>query len=303
MCFLQNPTGCKYLSSPLRIIAAIEVMLLKLSKILVLLFLVVATCCVSIKKGEELEGQILTERSRLDQIERTLKLQGELLQTNDRSTKAKVASSIVSLEKLIGDVRRLSGDIGRLEIGIVTGELPGHSPEKESVAKTLRDMGLRLDALETAQAQLLTQLQDEIVARKKQKPKKKARRVSKSLKDLNADFDRKRYLYVAKDGPSVSKKLQGRKRQEASYLVAESLFKLGRIQESMVAFDDLTKEDLSADLKELSQARLADCFRILGQHDVATLLYTQFLKSFPKSKLRERVEKHLDALSRKEGDQ
>ena len=56
------------------------------------------------------------------------------------------------MEKMEIDLQKMKGDIDALRVGVMTGQMPGTDPDQEgSIAKTLNELGARLEKVEEDQ--------------------------------------------------------------------------------------------------------------------------------------------------------
>ena len=197
------------------------------------------------------------------------------------------ASISTRLDKFAIEIQRLKGDIDGLRVGVTTGQLPGVDPEKEgSVAKTLTDMTARLDALEETQSKIVAAIDKAIEPRKpdkkdkeSQKDKKKKKSLSMTkIEDLRESFQKKRYKLISEGGAKLIESMHSKKeKQEATFILAESLFKSGQTREAALKFN----EYLEGKPKEhipLALLRMGDCFRDLGDTETAKIYYQELIK-------------------------
>ena len=185
------------------------------------------------------------------------------------------------MEELQNQLRLIRGDMNTLKRGIMMGELPGED-NPDSVAKNLRSLRNRLDSLEETQLEILSLMKS---YKMNQNSKKK-----KELKDKNQvsqAFEKKQYIYIIRSHETVLKKYAKDKKTQAQlkFFYAESLFKVGRLRDAAIAYDELISHS-TENLKEkvpFAYLRMGDSLRLLGDKKSASIYYHDLLENFPNS--------------------
>jgi TolA-binding protein len=166
--------------------------------------------------------------------------------------------------------------------------MPGSDPADEAtVSGKLNAIAARLEALETAQAELIDAIQKAGVKKNANAVKKAgdapAERRTDSVAQLQKAFDAKRYKQVAEDAPRLVKNNGGDDKETAQFLLAESLFKLGRVSDAALKFNEFLESKPSKTRQAQAKMRLGDCFRHLGDMDTAKVYYEELIREFPNS--------------------
>lgn len=234
----------------------------------------VAGCLTSSDK-KELQDELFVARTKLLALESRLNEHGQ----KGSSTDQKLASSYVQLETMHGDIQKIQGEIDRLRIGVQSGRLPGGKEEEAVVANTLQTLQQKVAELEKAQVEMLgvlSKMKNHHSAEKKTEKGK-----LKTGEQLEAAYKEKKYTAIVDEVPVLLKKKQLKHGDRAHYLYAESLFKLGRLEEAALEYDKLLKfPGLSTSYPKI-QLRLGDCFRRLGDKATALVYYGELTAKSP----------------------
>lgn len=246
--------------------------------------------CMTPGEEQQLKDDIFGLQSRVLQLEGQLNTQGKEI---SNVTSRQEASVSTRLDKIAIELQRIKGDIDALKIGVTTGQLPGSDPDQEgSVSKTLNTLSERVGVIEENQGKILGVIEKsgdkksdkkDGASKEKDKDKKSAEKKSSSIKDLSelkSSFEKKKYKAIAEDGGKVLAAIKGKKdKQEATFMVAESLFKVGEFREAALKFNEYIeakpKENLS-----LSLLRMGDCFKQLGDAETAKIYYQELIQKF-----------------------
>jgi tetratricopeptide (TPR) repeat protein len=228
-----------------------------------------------------------TVKSRMLELDAKLQQEVKEAENTGKNANLNIASTSTRIEKLTSDIQRIKGDIDVLRVGVTTGKLPGVEDEQEdSVGKTLSDLMARIEALEDAQKEMLTALkkmgQPSKSDAKAQNPKSEAETLV-GIRDFRKAFDDKKYTQILKDVEPAIKRNSGNVKNELLYFEFESLYQLGRWQDSALKLDGFLKASPPANLKLKAQLRLGDCFRKLGDKDTAKIFYQELIDNSPKS--------------------
>lgn len=247
--------------------------------------------CVTVAEKEKLESEVFDLRTRLLQLESRQKGGKSEADLQKRS----IANSTTQVEKHELELRRLQGDIQALKLGVVSGELPGTTDEEPSVAKSIADLTERLAKLEDDYKLLMASL-EKARASSSRKPARVAPRTSNlaSLGALTKAFDKRRYKAVVAASPKVLAKASAKDKTAVLYLFAESLYKLGQLQEAALKYNEYLESGGKSQLAHVKM-RMGDCFRHMGDKGTAKLYYEELVNQFPKTaeaaKAKERLAK------------
>lgn len=206
-----------------------------------------------------------------------------------------LATSHSRLDKIEFSIQKIQGDMDALRVGVVTGQMPGADPDQEgSIAQSLTELMERLEKVEANQQALMSAL-DKVAKKSKRKNSvSKTRERSVSLNSLKKSFRSKRYKHVALDAPKFLKKARTSEKASAMFLYAESLYKLGRLRDAALKYNDYIDLGDSANLAH-AKMRMGDCFRHLGEKSTAKLYYEELVTQFPSTaeaeKAKERLQK------------
>jgi TolA-binding protein len=250
--------------------------------------------CVTPAEKQQLRDDVFGLQTRVLQMENQLSAQGKEINT---ATSRQEASVSTRLDKIAIELQRIKGDIDALRIGVTTGQLPGTDPDQEgSVGKTLSQLSERITAVEDNQNKILGVIDKSVEAGKKsdrkddKKDKEKAAKAAekkatalKNLDDMRSAFDKKKYKVIAEEGEKVLAGLKTKKdKQEATYIMAESLYKAGNIREAALKYNDYIeskpKENMSVAL-----LRMGDCFKQLGDAETAKIYYQELIQKYSNS--------------------
>ncbi len=257
--------------------------------------LVSLAACVTPAEEQQLRDDIFGLQTRILQMENQLSAQGKEINT---ATSRQEASVSTRLDKIAIELQRIKGDIDALRIGVTTGQLPGTDPDQEgSVAKTLTLLNERMAVVEENQNKILGVIDKSVESSKKNdkkddkaKDKEKAAKATekksaslKDLDDLRTAFDKKKFKTIAEEGGKVLAGLKNKKdKQEATYILAESLYKSGEIREAALKYNDYIeskpKENMSVAL-----LRMGDCFKQLGDSETAKIYYQELIQKYGSS--------------------
>jgi hypothetical protein len=252
--------------------------------------LLLVSACMTPSEKRDMQNDMFNVQTRLLNLEQSLTDTSKKAETTGDSAAKRLASTSTQLDKMARDIQQVRGEMDALRIGVVTGQMPGSSPEDGSVAQTLTQIGERLDAIEQAQQELLDALAKSGV--KKPAVAKKTGGGAKGAEDLQKAFDAKRYKQVAEDAPRLLKAGGGGKEQ-ISFLYAESLFKLGKLRDAALKYNDFIESKPSAKYLPLAKMRIGDCFRHLGDGVTAKLYYEELVKEFPDTEEAARAKERL----------
>lgn len=253
--------------------------------------MVIVGGCVSIGKEKQIQNDIYTLQTR------TLKIEEALKNNDGRELLQRMAATEAKLEKINLEIQKIKGEIGALRIGVITGQLPGTDSDQEgSVAGTLNNIITRLETLEVAQTEVLTAINK--VSKSPGRVKKRSSKNDSlnSKIELKKAFDKKDYQLIARDAPAVLRKTGKKDKEEVLYLLAESLYKLGKLRDAALKYNDFVDQQSKSAKVAHARMRLGDCFRHLGDANTAKLYYKDVIKYHPQSAEAQKSKERLDSL-------
>lgn len=200
-------------------------------------------------------------------------------------------------------LQRLEGDVGRLEVGVKTGILPGDPGGDNNLTTRLNNIANRVEALEKSHSVIakikvrieqLERSQKEIISTlgkislasgEAEAPiKSRSRRKSlKSLLEIERAFDKRKYLHISQDAKGLLEKVSSKDKEDIFFYYAESLFKLGKLDEAVVAFDDFSKKYPKSKRSAKVYLRFGDSLRLLGKKKQALIFYNELIDKFSRS--------------------
>ncbi len=265
-----------------------------------LFFLILTSACATRAKHAVLEGDIFVLKKRMLDIEHGITATRQEQDSKSTAGNRKIAGVQGRLDAFENKLQKITGQLDALKVGVITGRYPGLSSEHESVASTLSKLQTRTAELSATQATLLKEFKALLALYDKKKHVKRSKKRKKitNLAGLKTAFERQRYRYVFEDAPTVIKRLRGKStRFEAMYLLAESTFKLGKIRDAALYFNDLVEAG-GDDEKylRLAKLRLGDCFRFLGDKKTARLFYQDVVDAYAGSEEAHKATEKLQAL-------
>ena len=247
----------------------------------VLAFLILASACVTPKEKKEIQNDIFNVQTRLLSLEHTLTdTTKEARNTGDSAAK-RVASAQADMDRFSRDIQQIRGDIDALRVGVTTGRMPGAVAGEPSLAESLEQIGERLESVEASQEELLDALKK--AGLKSGSSKAKEKKGIANAKDLQQAYDTKDYKQVAEEAPKLLKKTEGKEKEQVLFLFAESLFKLGKMRDAALKYNDFLETKPSEQLVRTAKFRIGDCFRHLGDGETAKVYYEELIKEFPDS--------------------
>ena len=234
--------------------------------------------CLTSADKRELENELFVTRTKLLALETSVNEHGQ----KGSSTDQKLASSYAQMDTIHGEIQRMQGELDRLRIGVQSGRLPGGKEDEAYVANTLQILQQKVTELEKAQAEMLGALSKLSKVKAAHGAEKKTEKGKlKTGEQIEAAFKEKKYHLLVDEVPGLLKKKHLKHGSRAHYLYAESLFKLGQLEEAALEFDKLLQmPSLSASYPKI-QLRLGDCFRRLGDKATALVYYGELAAKAP----------------------
>lgn len=253
--------------------------------------------CMSQQDGDELRTGLFKAQKRLLEIEHQMDRSGKASKSETTLAKKSLASSSLRLNKLEQTLRSMEGELDTLRVGVETGTLPDQKPDSDSIGKKIRSLQERVDKIEKNQLEMLNLLEKNSSSNNKKK--KNSRKPVASYKGLSKVFSDKKYRHVVEDAPNLIKKSKGARKNTMKYYYAESLYKLGRLKDAALAFNEISKLQQSKTLHPKIQMRMGDCFRHLGDYKAALIYYQELVNSYPKSEEAEWANEQIEILENK----
>jgi TolA-binding protein len=227
----------------------------------------IMSSCFTPSKEKTIRRDIATLEAKITKLETDSRT---VPQTQGKS----IASTQTDLDKTRQEVRFMQGEIDRLIVGVRTGELPGDQEAGQSISKSVAELDERISTVEANQAAILELLEKAIGKSGSQKTSSKTPSI-KSVSELENAFQAKRYMHVANSASSFMKAKNRNDREKATFLNAESLFKLGRIQDAALAFNDYIDKFPESKNAAHARMRLGDSFRFLGDKETSKSFYKE----------------------------
>lgn len=241
---------------------------------------------------------------------RVLALENDVQDKNNQEGQRFVSAS-GQIQELQNSIRTLKGEIDRLEIGVREGELPGGEQKKKSksIASQVHKLRQDIQNIESQHIKALEErlrslelTQNKILILLEKLDKKKTRSSSATLKtrlDFKKAYNNKQYVRVTEQAPALlAAKKKVKDINSIHYFYAESLFKIGRLQEAAIAFGELIQKDpFRGNLAARLRLRMGDAFRLLGDYKTAKSYYQIVLDDYPKSDSQQKAQELLEKLN------
>ncbi len=235
--------------------------------------------CITPREKKDMQNDVFNVQTRLLTLERQVTDANKDLRNTGESAAKRVASAQSDLDRVYRELQQMRGEIDALRIGVTTGQMPGAAAgEGSSVAASLSQLSERMEAVEQSQEELLEALKKAGV-----KGQKKAKKSIASVDELQAAFDDKHFKQVVEDAPKLTKEGSAGEKEQARFLLAEAYYKLGKMREAALRYNDFIDAKPSAKFLPLAKMRIGDCFRNLGDVATAKVYYEELIKEFPKS--------------------
>jgi TolA-binding protein len=253
--------------------------------------LLVLTGCVTPSEKKEIRSDIFNMQTRLLTLEGQLNEGKQVAQTSGDSQNKRLASTSAELERMNHEIKKISGEIDSLKVGVTMGQMPGQEKAPEgSVAAQLADIKERLQAIEATQSEIEAKL---ATKRPSKTSDSGTPSVHADIDSLQKAFDRKKYKEVVQDAPTVLRKSKAKTKEQATFLYAESLFRLKRYQDAAIQYNELTELKPDQKLQASAKFRLGECFRFLGDKDASKAFYQEVVQKFPESPEADKAKSHL----------
>lgn len=287
-----------------------------------MLTLLMLSACQTKSQIEERDRRIFALQTRLLKLEKHFWKENQAASKSGENISMSLAESQNQQEEVLREFQSIKGELETLRHFTGLNKLNPDQVEPMGVAKRLTSLEnkiprlsqaeSRLDQLDKMQNDILNKLEELVnmqaslkkassalaASRATSSPKRNRAQLS-SLKDTEKAYNEKRYLHVVEDIQHLKNKAKKQDHFEISYLHAQSLFKLGRISDAALAFDELLKSKEIAKKASKVYLRLGDCFRLLGDKKLARIYYEELLSKYPSSAEVSLAEQYLDKLKTK----
>ena len=260
-------------------------------KICVVGVVLLGSGCITPSEKKRLNNELFSAQSRLLNLEKQLSVNQAEVKTTGSSASRRIASTKADLDKINRELGLIRGELDSLKVAVKTGKLPGSSEDGLSVGGRLTSINDRVEALEESQEELL-----EAISKAGAKSTSK-RKSATTVAELQKAFDANRFTHVTKDAGDLLKTVPEDDKEQVRFLYAESLYKLGKLREAALKFNDFIDAKPTDRYLPQAQLRMGDCFRHLGDMETAKLYYGELLKNFPKSEAAQTAEERLAELS------
>ena len=280
--------------------------------------------CIALQSIENLGEEIFGLQTRVHALENKLSTHEKGArdqQSQSSQTQQLTASQGVQLGRLESDLGRMAGKVSQMEKMIGSDSLGSGAGQeawlessslaeemtqirqdyfalKESLAfslegmeKSLTELSARITELSEQSGQIKYALDDHVA--KSHEPKKSASPSSsapakpslKSLMEAREAFGKKQYLRLAGEIPGLMGKMsKDSSKEELRYYLCESLYKLGNLEDAVMACDRFLKlSPTKASYISRAKLRLGDSYRHLGKLEVSRLYYEDVIREFPNS--------------------
>lgn len=240
-----------------------------------------AVGCLTPREKKDMQNDIFNTQTRLLTLERQLADSSKETKNSGESTAKRVAGTQAELDRLNRDISTLKGDVDALKVGVESGQMPGSEATEESVAGRLASLAERMDALEQAQDEMLQALRKAGLKTGGGRAASQSKAIG-NVNDLQKAFDEKKYKSVVEEAPKLAAKVgSADDREKAKFLLAESYFKLGKMKEAALKYNDFLESKPNEKYLPVAKMRIGDCFRHLGDNETAKVYYEELVKDFP----------------------
>lgn len=249
-------------------------------RILILATGLMLSGCITPREKRDLQNDLFNVQTRLLAVERNVSDTNKDAKNTGESASRRLASTQSELDRINHELQQIRGDIDALKVGVSTGQMPGRENQHNSIASQLTRLTERLDDVEENQEDLLEALKKAGLSKSN---KKTSNKKINSISELQSAFDSKKYKQILEDGPRLTTSGSSEDKEKARFLLAESLFKLGKIREAALKYSEFIESHPSPKLIPTVKMRLGDCFRHLGDKSTAQIYYEELIKEFPES--------------------
>ena len=232
--------------------------------------------CMTPSEKRLLKSDVASVQARVLEIENRFSEQGQKIAAK---ANIKTATTNNRIERMNQELDKIKGDIDALRVGVVTGQMPGMTSENQtSIASTIDNLSERMAVIEESQANILAAI--EALNGPKNDKTSSSTNAIRTFNQLKKAFKDKRYQHVADYGARVIREQSKiAKKQEAVYLYAESLYKLGRLRDAALKFNEYIELNPGKQAAH-AKMRMGDCFRHLGDKATARIYYEEIIQEF-----------------------
>lgn len=257
--------------------------------------------CVSSSELRLLRQDLFNVQTRLLSLEKQIEDENKDAKDKGSAATKRIAESQVSFDKLSRDLQKIQGELDRLQVGVETGELPGTSSDKSSIAKKLQELEDRLGALEGGKV-------DGGENRAASPPKSQVKASDEnsgakgkldSLGEVKAAFSAKQFKKIVEESEGALKAGKESERIEVCFLQGESFYKLERYREAILKYEELLAMKPAKKYQSQVRLRIGDSFKHLGDNDTARIYYEEIVRSHSSSKEAAAAKDHLAKLPKK----
>lgn len=199
-----------------------------------------------------------------------------------------LAGKVNALENILGMEQLTHGDaMAVLKARSVIAEIQNIQAEYFSLKEAL---GSSLDKMQVAMKQLEAKINklNQTAAPQAASPAAPPRATSTPLTTLaqaRSAFDKERFRQLTREIPELMTKMsRSSSKEELRYYLCESYYKLGNLEEAVLACDHVLKsEPTKPAYISRAKLRLGDSYRHLGKLEVSRLYYDDVIREFPGS--------------------
>lgn len=258
---------------------------MNLKSMLMLILTTVFVSCSSARNEAVLKEQLWKLRNRITVLEQKIAARENKLQFLERASgevRLLLTETKNNLDESKSSATYLKSEVEEIQLKL-------EKDYGERLSTVERDV-LDLNARISSKTPIEKAKQDEKV----QKPKLSA----KEIHDIaRKNFQKKHFKNVIKRLAGFEDYFQSfGSLGEIYYLRAASFYKIKLYQEAALEFNKILENYQSGVFGPISQMRMADCYKKLGDKDTARIYYNEFLKKYKRSKYRKEVKKKLGEL-------
>ena len=264
--------------------------------------LVIISGCITFNAEEEMRESIFKMQTRLLSIEKSLSKDNAGISARADQARQGVASVSSKISGVEREIQTLAGQIDLFKHALEKGEMPGAMQSEESLFSRLTGIEERVAQIEDTQKDILEMV--EVLDNKNKKPGgskglKNEKKISTMAQARDA-FKKRRYAYLRRDVPMLKAKVTKRSsRQELSFLYAESLYKLGSLEDAAIEFHEFLDSKPSKKYLPHAKMRMGDCYRHLGKSEAAEIYYEELMSEFPRTEESKWAKERLDKMAKR----
>lgn len=273
----------------------------KFRKLYIVVGIVSASSCMSARDGDALQQDLLDTKTKLLDLQAKIDQTAEKTETSGKTSNLRLANSTTKIDQFEREIQTLRGEIDTLRVRVETGRVPGveNGEEELDAPLSLESLTERVRKLEEAQIEMLEALEKggKLSPKEKKQANKGANKgsgVLANLDDFQSAFQAKEFTAITKQAADAMKKLKGEEKKEVAFLEAESLYRLEKLKDAALKFNQFIEAYKNGSRAEEAQMRMGDCFRRLGDQDTALIYYKELIDKHPKSahadKAKERIQ-------------